>query len=263
VTAYDPAAYDPAAYGDRLGADYDALYPADDLETDTTVSLLSELAGRHPVPSVLEFGVGTGRLALELQRRGLVVAGIEASERMVAALRQKPGGMSIEVVVGDYVSTRLPGKFAVVAIVFNNILDPRGIGAQLELFRNAAHHLVPGGHFVVEAFVLPEQAREGGWTVQPRYVGSDHVEIQLVRFDMETNRVERTLVHLRAGGVDFVTVRDFYSGPGELDVMAHVSGFRRVARYRSWDRSEFTSHSRRHITVYQRIDSQPDVDRAT
>jgi len=81
--------YDPAAYGDRLGADYDTIYPADALETDATVDFLAELAERHPNPAVLEFGIGTGRLAIELHHRGLRVAGIEASKRMVAALRDK------------------------------------------------------------------------------------------------------------------------------------------------------------------------------
>lgn len=243
--------YDPAAYGDRLGADYDALYPADALETEATVELLAELAERRPGRSVLELGIGTGRLAIPLHRRGLRVAGIEASERMVDALREKAPDADIEVAVGDYVSTRVAGSFAVVAIVFNNILDSRGLQAQLALFESAAHHLAPGGCFVIEAFVLTEAARDGSWTVSPRYVGADHVELQLSRFDIETGGLERTLVHLRPDGAEFVSVRDSYSGPAELDVMAYVHGMSRIARYSSWDRAPFTAQSRRHITVYE------------
>lgn len=244
--------YDPAAYGEQLGADYDALYPADELETAATVDFLAELAQRHSEPSVLEFGIGTGRLALGLQRRGLRVAGVDASERMVGALRQKPGASAIEVMLGDFAGARVPGSFAVVALVFNNVLDPRGLSVQLAIFENAARHLVPGGYFVVEAFVLGEEARDGRWTVAPRYVGADHVELQMVRFDADTSTVERTLVHLRPEGPQLIHVRDTYSGPGELDVMAHVQGFTRVGRYASWDRAPFTSRSRRHISVYER-----------
>jgi SAM-dependent methyltransferase len=244
--------YDPAAYGDRLGADYDTIYPADGLETDATVDFLAELAKRRPDPSVLELGIGTGRLAIELYRRGLRVAGIEASERMVAALRDKAPDAQIDIAIGDYVSTRVPGSFSVVALVFNNVLDPRGTPAQLALFENAARHLTPGGCFVIEAFVLGEDARDGSWTVTPRYVGTEHVELQLARFDIETGKLERTLVHLRPEGPQFVTVRDAYAAPGELDVMAHVHGMTRIARYASWSRAAFTAHSRRHITVYER-----------
>ena len=244
--------YDPAAYGDRLGADYDTLYPADGLETAATVDFLAELASRHLDPSVLEFGIGTGRLAIELHRRGIRVAGIEASERMVAALRKKAPGAQIKVALGDYVSTRIAGTFSVVALVLNNILDPRGLPAQLGLFQNAARHLVPGGYFVVEAFVLGDEARDGSWTVSPRYVGVNHVELQFARFDIETSTIERTLVHLRPEGPEFVTVRDSYAGPAELDVMAHVNGMTRVARYSAWGREPFTARSRRHISVYER-----------
>ena len=120
--------YDPAAYGDRLGADYDVLYPSHGLETSAMVDFIAELATRSPSRSVLEFGIGTGRLALELQRRGLLVAGIDTVEpRMVEALREKDPGGTIEVAVGDYVSTRVPRLFSVVALVFNNVLDPRGL----------------------------------------------------------------------------------------------------------------------------------------
>jgi SAM-dependent methyltransferase len=243
--------YDPAAYGDRLGADYDVLYPADDLEGQAAVELLYELANERPGRSFVEFGIGTGRLALPLLARGLRVAGIDASSRMVDALRAKPRGGEIEVATGDYLTTRVPGAFSVAAIVFNNILDPRGLTAQLGLFANAARHLEPGGCFVVEAFVLDEDARSGAWNVSPRYVGEAHVEFQLARFDIDTNRLERTLVHLRPEGMDFVSVKDTYAAPGELDVMAHVSGMRRVARFSTWDRKPFTAHSRRHIAVYE------------
>jgi len=244
--------YQPAAYGDRLGADYDTLYPASGLETEATVDFLADLAERHPNRSVLEFGIGTGRLAIELCRRGLRVAGIEASERMVAALRAKAPDAQIEIGIGDYVSTRIAGEFSVVALVFNNILDPRGLPAQLGIFQNAGRHLAPGGCFVVEAFVLSDEAKSGSWTVSPRSVGVDHVELQLVRFDIETSTLERTLVHLTPEGPEFVSVLDSYAGPAELDVMAHVNGMTRTERYSSWSRAPFTALSRRHISVYAR-----------
>lgn len=245
-------AYSASAYGDQLGISYDALYPPEDLETEATVGFLAELAERHPGRSVLELGIGTGRLAIGLHARGLQVAGIEASERMVAALRTKAPTADIDVAIGDYVGTCLGRTFSVVALVFNNVLDPRGLPAQLALFENAARHLNPGGCFVIEAFVLRDEERDGSWTVLPRYVGNDHVELQMARFDIETGTLQRTLVHLRPEGPQFVTVRDVYSSPGELDVMAHVHGMRRIARYSSWSLAPFTALSRRHITVYEK-----------
>ena len=244
-------AYDPARYGESVGDDYDVLYPGDKTETEAAVRLLSDLAASHADASVLEFGIGTGRLALALHNLGLRVAGIEGSERMVAGLKRKSGGDAIDVVVGDYRDASVAGTYSLVALVFNGIFDPRGRQAQLDIFRNAAHHLSAGGYFVVESWVMNDAQRDGGWSIVPRYVGNNHVELQLARYDIHTNQIQRTLVHLRPEGLDFLSVSDTYASPGELDVMADVTGFDRVARYGGWSRTEFTSRSRTSISVYR------------
>ena len=83
--------YTAATYGDRIAEVYDELYGFPE-ETDAAVELLADLAAGG---AVLELGIGTGRLALPLSRRGLPVAGIDASEAMTARLRAKPGGDAI------------------------------------------------------------------------------------------------------------------------------------------------------------------------
>jgi SAM-dependent methyltransferase len=234
-----------------VGDNYDALYPGVESETESAVDLLAELAFACPERSVLEFGVGTGRLALRLHKLGLRLAGIDGSQRMVDQLRSKPDGDAVEVVIGDYRDTLVPGKFSVVVLAFNGIMDPRGRQAQLDIFRNAARHLAPGGCFVVESWVMTDRQRDGDWSVVPRFVGEQHVELQLARYDIESNTIERTLVHLRPTGLEFVSVKDNYASPGELDVMAHVTGFDKRARYGSWSRASYTAASTTHVSVYQ------------
>ena len=242
--------YDPARYGKVVG-DYDALYPGVESENEAAVELLADLASARPERAIVEFGIGTGRLALGLRDRGFLVAGLDGSEQMVAKLRSKSGGEALEVVVGDYRDARVDGTFSVVALVFNGIFDPRGRHVQLDIFRNAARHLGTRGYFVIESWVMSDAQRNGDWSVVPRYVGEEHVEIQLARYDIETNQIQRTFVHLRREGLDFVTVADTYAAPGELDVMAEVTGFEKVARYSGWGRGEFTATSSKSISVYQ------------
>lgn len=244
------SAYDSSRYGRVVGDRYDTLYPEDDLETAAAVDFLGELAHRQDTPSLLELGIGTGRLALGVQAEGVRVAGIDGSAEMVDKLRAKPDGDRIEVVIADYRDGTVAGEFGVVCLVFNGIFDPRGRSVQLDIFRNAARHLVVGGYFVVESWVMSDTERNGEWSVVPRYVGDTHVELQLARYDIEANTIERTLVHLRPTGTEFITVRDTYASPGELDVMADVTGFDRAARYADWNRAEFTHASARHVTVY-------------
>jgi SAM-dependent methyltransferase len=243
--------YNPARYGEVVGESYDALYPGVPAENEAAVTLLAELALQHPPVGLLEFGIGTGRLALGIARHGIRVAGIEGSERMLTQLRAKPNAEAITTVVGDYRDSRVEGAFSVVVLALNGIFDPRGRQAQLDMFRNAARHLAVGGYFVVESWVMHDAQRTGEWSVFPRYVGDEHVELQLARYDINTNKIERTLVHLLPEGMKFVTVSDTYASPGELDVMAEFTSFDRVDRYSNWNQSEFTSGSSQSISIYQ------------
>jgi len=244
--------YEASRYGEAVGNDYDLLYPGERGSNEAAISRLAALAGSRPERALLEFGIGTGRLALPLVDRGFEVAGIDGSEQMVDHLRARPGGRRVAVTIGDYRVARVPGRlFSVVLLAINGIFDPRGVDAQLDIFRNAASHLAPGGFFVVETWVMTDAQRNGSWSVLPRYIGDAHVELQMARYNMDNNSIERTLFHLRSDGMKFVSVTDTYASPGELDIMARVTGFRRVLRYGAWDGAEFTVASTNCVSVYQ------------
>ena len=57
---------------------------------------------------MLEFAIGTGRVALPLARRGLDVTGIDLSVDMLAELRRTPGSERIHAVEGDMAATSPP-----------------------------------------------------------------------------------------------------------------------------------------------------------
>jgi SAM-dependent methyltransferase len=245
------AGYNPGRYGEVVG-DYDRLYPGAPKDTEAAVDLIGGLAAIPP-SAILEFGIGTGRLALPLVERGFRVAGIDGSEAMLGQLAAKSGSDGIQTVQGDYRNTLVEAAaFSVVVLSLNGIFDPRGVGAQLDIFRNAQRHLVPGGYFVVETWVMHDDERRGDWSIRPRYVGEQHVELQLARYDIDSNTIERTLLHLRPSGAEFVTVTDTYAAPGELDVMAAATGFERIARYGSWTRASFTHSCSASISVFAR-----------
>lgn len=245
--------HDPAAYGRSVGPDYDALYP-DPPDTQTAVSRLAELAGAG---TLLEFGVGTGRLALPLVERGLTVAGIEGSELLAEQLRAKPRGNEVDVVVGDFADTVVAGSFSVVLLAANTIFAMSSREAQIQCFANAVRHLAPGGCFVIEAFILRGDQLEGRWYVQPRHVLDQHVELQVARYDPAVHMIERTLVHLTPTGSRFVSVVDNYAWPGELDLMARAAGLQLRSRWGGWDSQPFTAASEKHVSIYDLPDGAP------
>ncbi len=241
--------HDPAAYGRSVGSDYDALYP-DPPDTPAAVSALAELAGSG---ALLEFGIGTGRLGLPLVARGVTVAGIEGSAGLAAQLRAKPRGEEIEVVVGDFADSVVPGSFSVVVLAVNTIFAMSTREAQIQCFANARRHLAPGGCFVVEAFILRGDQLEGRWYVQPRHVLDGHVELQVARYDPAVHLIERTLVHLTPAGSRFLSVVDNYAWPGELDLMARAAGLGLRARWGGWDGEPYSAASDKHVSVYELV----------
>src|SRR5215210_1787571 len=100
---------------------------------EPTVDFLADLAGDS---AALEFGIGTGRIALPLAQRGVGVHGIDLSEAMVAKLREKPGAEQIGTTIGDFATTRVAGTFPLVYLVFNTIGNLTTQDDQIACFRN-------------------------------------------------------------------------------------------------------------------------------
>ncbi|HEY6741464.1 MAG TPA: class I SAM-dependent methyltransferase [Lapillicoccus sp.] len=212
-----------------------------------TVDRLVELAdgGR-----VLEFAIGTGRVAVPLAERGVPVSGIELSRPMVDQLRTKADEARIPVVVGDMATSRAPGEFTLVYLVYNTISNLQTQAEQVECFRNAARHLSPGGRFVIELWVpelraLPPGKAATVFAVEPGYIGLDTYDV------LHQHVVSH---HFRFGdGRDARVFRSphRYIWPAELDLMAELAGFHLESRHAGWTGAEFTADSPSHVSVYR------------
>lgn len=212
-----------------------------------TIDRLAELAGAG---RALEFAIGTGRVAVPLCERGVPVSGIELSPAMVAQLRTKADETTIPVILGDMAAATAPGNYSLVYLVFNTISNLLTQVAQVECFRNAARHLVPGGRFVIELWV-PElrkltpgsdfavaQPEPGHFCLDAYDVISQHVVSHHFLFgDGRRARLHRTSHR--------------YIWPAELDLMAQIAGFELESRHGDWLRTEFTAESRSHVSVYR------------
>jgi SAM-dependent methyltransferase len=136
-------------FNEWIAERYEALWPElfEPSVLEPAVEFLATLVGTGA--TALEFGIGTGRIALPLSQRGIRVHGIELSPAMVEQLRTRPGTSNIGVTVGDFATTRVNGRFTLVYLPRNTITNLTSQQEQVEAFRNAARHLVPGGRFVL------------------------------------------------------------------------------------------------------------------
>lgn len=241
---------DPADhFGEPVAARYDAEIGrmASPDVVGPTVDRLVELAdgGR-----VLEFAIGTGRVALPLADRGVDVHGLELSSAMVAQLRAKPGGAELPVTLGDMATTRVPGSFSLVLLVFNTIMNLTSQDAQVACFRNAATHLAPGGRFLVEVGVPQLQRLPPGETVRPFHVEEDKVGFD--EYDVVGQGLVSHHVTLAGGTSDHRAIPFRYVWPAELDLMARLAGMRLRHRWGGWQREPFTADCRSHVSVWEK-----------
>jgi SAM-dependent methyltransferase len=214
---------------------------------DPVVDLLLDLAGGG---RALELGIGTGRIALPLARRGVSVHGVDLSEAMVARLHAKPGGEDIDVTVGDFATTSVDAKFSVAYLVFNTIMNLTTQAAQVACFRNVAAHLDPGGCFVVEVGVPDLQRLPPGETTRAFDVSPTHWGID--EYNVATQELTSHHIEIVDGRAERSSVPFRYMWPAELDLMAELAGMRLRERWGGWRRESFSSDSRKHVSVWEK-----------
>ena len=224
---------------------------AADLSTPEVVGpvadFLANLAGDG---HALEFGIGTGRIALPLHQRGIPVHGIDLSEAMLQRLRVKAGAATIGITQGDFATTRVDGSFTVVFLVFNTIMNLTTQDGQVACFQNAADHLEPGGYFVIEVevpvlrMIPPGQNHhlfhmgENSWGIEEYHFATQDCTSH--HFAMRDGQLQRNSVPFR------------YVFPEELDLMARLAGMSRVGRWAGWQQEPFTDDSLNHVSIWKK-----------
>jgi SAM-dependent methyltransferase len=241
-------------FGERVAARYDES-SADLFEpavVDPVVEFLAGLAGRG---AALELGIGTGRIALPLARRGIRVYGIDSSEAMVARLRAKPGAEQIGVTIGDFATTAVEGRFSVAYLVFNTIMNLTSQEEQAACFQNVAAHLAPGGCFVIEVMVpalqrLPPGESVRAFTLTATRLGFDE-------YDVASQGLVSHHYSVVDGRLEVVSMPFRYVWPSELDLMARLAGMTLRERWSGWKREPFTSDSTSHVSVWEKTGPRP------
>jgi SAM-dependent methyltransferase len=246
---------DPADgwFPESVAAGYDGPGGANAPEMVTpAVDVLEDLADGP----VLEFAVGTGRIGAPLAERGVQVSGIELSQAMAARIASKPGGDAVDVTIGDMTSTRVAGQFSLVYLVFNTISNVITQDAQVDVFRNAAAHLRPGGLFLVEVGLPDLRRLPPGQDTVPFTVALGHESGGYVGFDQyDVVTQEFTSNHVTVspdGTGRFRRIPFRYAWPAEMDLMARIAGMNLKYRWADWDRSELTADSTKHVSIWEK-----------
>ncbi len=237
--------WDPSVYGERLAAVYDEWF--EPVPIDAMIEFLAEAAGRGPA---LELGVGTGRIAVPLVKRGVEVHGIDISEAMTRQLRDKPGGHQVQVTIGDFADVAVPGKFSLIYVVANTFFNLISQKDQLRCFENAARRLTEDGMFVIGVMVPDLSRWNHGQRFATSHVSTDELRFVAALHDPVKQTIRSQNIVLTEDGIRMYPDLMRYAWPSELDLMAVIAGMALRERWGGWRREPFTSSSTKHISVY-------------
>jgi SAM-dependent methyltransferase len=133
---------------------------------DADLLLWRELAEEAGGP-ILEIGCGTGRVLLDLARRGHEVTGVDLEPELVATASERASerGLRVDVRVGDARDLALNPVFGLIVIPMQTIQLLGGKANRRPALTSAARCLAPGGTLAIS---IVEAVPEGdGETAQP------------------------------------------------------------------------------------------------
>ncbi|MEM7114226.1 MAG: class I SAM-dependent methyltransferase [Chloroflexota bacterium] len=143
----------------RTGVEYDAPYEANEkagIDVHGEANLVTKLLQQdyHPDSphphAVLDAGCGTGRMGIELARRGFDVVGVDLDEVMLAQARKKAPTMAWH--LADLAAISLDKRFDAIVLA-GNVMIYLTPGTETAVLTNLTRHLKPNG-LLLAAFEL-------------------------------------------------------------------------------------------------------------
>lgn len=173
-------------------------------------------------------------------------------QHLVAKLKAKPGGDRIRIIISDFATVPVEGRFSLVFVVFNTFFGLLTQEDQVDCFEAVARHLTDDGRFVMEAFVPDLSRFDRGQRVEALWVDADGVVLAAGVHDAVAQRIVTQHVSMSTRGIQLYPVQLRYAWPSELDLMAKLAGLRLRERWGGWNREPFSAASASHVSVYGR-----------
>jgi len=208
---------------------------------------------------ILELCCGTGRLTVPLRKAGFDIAGLDATESMLARARNKAldAGLELELYRGDMRTFSLEKKYAAVFIPFNSLHCLYTATDLEQVLARVREHLLDDGWLVFDVFnpdILRMIERRNVFTPVTEFTLPDgrHVELAEIWAYDEATQVNRCKWRYVIDGVETLQnldVRCFF--PCELDALLRYNSFQVVYKYGDFDGAPFVSASPKQIYVCQ------------
>lgn len=203
---------------------------------------------------VLELASGSGNILIPLAEAGIDVQGIDISDKMLQACRQKAAERKVKVHIakGDIRGFDLGRRFPLIYIAGNSLQHLNTVGEISACFNSVKDHLTENGRFIIEVFnpFVPLLVREMGkrsvigefgefvLTEDASYDAATQISTFNWHFWHRPTDSEKTLTF---------SMRQFF--PQEFDSLLVLNGFEIECKFGDFERSAFESASIAQIVV--------------
>ena len=166
----------------QRGDDYDKRWAdlaSSGADVHGEANLVDALLHEHGGHRVLDAGCGTGRVAIEVARRGYEVVGVDIDPTMLDSARRKAG--DLRWVLADLSGLALDDRFDL-AVLAGNVMLFVGAGNEPDVLMHVGAHVVTNG-LLVAGFQLDtgrygldqydRDAQRAGFTLVDRYATWD------------------------------------------------------------------------------------------
>ena len=242
-----------SGYGDIHASSYDRLFGDRD-DTERVAEVLHALADGG---EALEFGVGTGRLAIPLARRGTRVHAVDNSEAMLRILADKLDGEPVVPIRGDFRTVRVEAPVSLVFCAFSTLFLMEDQAMQVDCLRNAAANLEVGGRVLIECFVHDRTRFVNNQETVAVEVGVDSAVMRLTMLSPNSQVLRIQKFGMGLAGITVLPNRLRFAYPAELDLMARLAGLEPEVRWRDWEQHAFSESSDNLIVVYRKVADGP------
>lgn len=236
-------------YGDDHADLYDLLYGSlpDSRQLPAFCRTL-----RPDARTVLEFGIGNGRLALPLAEEGFEVTGLEASQALARQLEERGQGLPVDVVVGDFREELTRDRYDLCLLMTNTLLMIEGVDDQRRVLRRAAEALAPDGVLIVETYDPQVYLEKPPVSSLSLPLGDDAMLTDTVIVDRLNCSVDIHHTVVRRGEVTVLRERSSWLTPRELDLVCEEAGLKRTLRVADLAGSPITDSTRNVVSCYER-----------
>jgi SAM-dependent methyltransferase len=184
--------------------------------------------------TVLELGCGTGRVLLPIARAGIAVTGVDASELMLAKLKEKLDREArhvrdrVELHLGELTTFELGRKFPLITMPFRPFQHLLEVEDQTRCLGQVKKHVAPGGRLVFDMF-NPDPRR----LFDPVWLQESAPQVEFAMPDgRQVKLAERTAAFHRSRQVNDVEMIFYVTHPdGRTERLVHAFSFRYFFHY--------------------------------